>query len=141
MKEKGEMRFFTPLYTLLISITIALCISAWGPQEWVLAYQYKMSILLWKFVDFLTLLERSCVPIFASFHKEYCDLQKYRPLQMLLTYDIMDVSLRHIINNMVLENFSVKRERIISLPVKFQLHIISRSTIFCVSKVGGTPPP
>ena len=36
--------------------------------------------------------------------------------------------------------FSAKGERLISLPVKFQVHIISKSTFFNVSKGGGTPP-
>ena len=38
---------------------------------------------------------------FASFHKVDRDLQKYRHLQMSLTYDVIDVSLRRTINDMV----------------------------------------
>ena len=44
---------------------------------------------------------------------------------MSLTYDVIDVSLRRNINDKV---SSAKRERLILLPVKFQLYIISRST-------------
>ena len=36
----------------------------------------KMSALLWNFLDFLPLLQRSSVPIFASVHKINRDLQK-----------------------------------------------------------------
>ena len=46
-----------------------------------------------------------CVAIictnFASFHKVDRDLQKYRHLQMSLTYDVINVSLRRTINDMV----------------------------------------
>ena len=53
------------------------------------------------FVDFLTLIYRSSVSNFTSFHKVDRDLQKYRHLQMALTYDVIDVSLRRTINDMV----------------------------------------
>ena len=65
------------------------------------------------------------VPIFASFHKVDLDLQKYRPLQMLLTYDLIDISLQRTINDMVSKiNF------ISSVKVP----------IFNVSKGSGTTP-
>ena len=53
------------------------------------------------FVDFLTLIYRSSVSNFTSFHKVDRDLQKYRHLQMSFTYDVIDVSLRRTINDMV----------------------------------------
>ena len=61
---------------------------------------------------------------------------------MSLTYDVIDVSLGRTMNDMVSKFFIAKRERLILLPVKFQLHIISRSTIFNVSKGARyTSPP
>ena len=49
------------------------------------------------------LFERSCVPIFVSFHKVDCDLQKSSHLQRSFTYGVIDVSLRRTINVMVLK--------------------------------------
>ena len=54
---------------------------------------------------------------------------------MSLTYDVIDVFLRGTINDMVSKFFSAKRERLILLPVKFQLYIIN------VSKGGWYSPP
>ena len=62
-----------------------------------------MSVLLWNFVNFLTFLQRLSVPIFASFYKVDRDLQKYRHLRMLFTYDVIDVSLRRFIYDMVVK--------------------------------------
>ena len=53
------------------------------------------------YVDFLTFLYRWSVLIFASFRNVDRDLQKYRHLQMSLTYDVIYVSLRRTMNGMV----------------------------------------
>ena len=50
-------------------------------------------------------LQQSSVPIFASFHKVVRNLQKYRHLQMFFTYDVIDVTLRLTINDMVSKIF------------------------------------
>ena len=62
---------------------------------------YLRQKLHWSFIDFLTLLQQSSVPIFASFYRVDRDLQKYRHLEMSLTYEVIDVSLRRTINDMV----------------------------------------
>ena len=62
----------------------------------------KISALLWNFVDFFNLVIPIILTI-ASFHKLDCDLQEYRHLQMSFTYDVIDVSLRRTINDMVLK--------------------------------------
>ena len=47
-------------------------------------------------------LQQSSVPIFASFHKVDRNLQKYRHLQIFFfTYDVVNVSVRRTIKNMV----------------------------------------
>ena len=46
-------------------------------------------------------LQQSSVPIFASFHKVDRNLQQYRHLQMFFTYDVVNVSVRRTIKNMV----------------------------------------
>ena len=43
------------------------------------------------------------VPIFVTFNKVDRDLQKYRHLQMPFTYDVIDVSLRRTMSDMVLK--------------------------------------
>ena len=61
----------------------------------------KVSKLLWNLTFFITLLQQSLIPIFASFHIVDRDLQKYRHLQMSFTYDVIDVFLRRTIYGMV----------------------------------------
>ena len=83
------------------------------------------------FVDFLTLIYRSSVSNFTSFHKVDRDLQKYRHLQMALTYDVIGVSPHGVLYTTWSQKlFSAKREKLISVPVKFEVHIISKSTFF-----------
>ena len=66
-----------------------------------------------------------------GFTKVNRDLKKYHHLQMSFTYEVIDVSLRRTTNDMVSQKFfNSKRERLILLPVKFQLHILSEIATF-----------
>ena len=53
---------------------------------------------------------------------------------MSFTYDDIDMTWSQ-------EFFDAKRKKLISLPAKFQVHIISRNTFFNVSKGGWYIPP
>ena len=59
---------------------------------------------------------------------------------MSITYDVIDVFLWRTINDMASKLFSAKQDRVISLSVKFQVQIRSRSTILNVSKRGWYKP-
>ena len=62
----------------------------------------KKSELLSDIIDSPTFLNRLSYH-FASFLKVDRDLQKYRHLQMSFTYDLINVSLRRTINELVLK--------------------------------------
>ena len=73
-----------------------------------------------------------------SFHGADCDLQGYRHLQSPYTYDVIDTHYDVLRTEWSQKLFSSIRERLILLPVKFQLHIIVRSTNFeHVTRGGG----
>ena len=77
--------------------------------------------------------------IFASFHKVYRDLQKYRYCRLPMT----SLTSPHgvLYTTWSQKFFSAKQEKLISSPVKFQVHIISKSTFFLLCQKGGGTPP